>query len=156
MNNARRRGCSKSCDEGRAAGDAEFYTKQTTSPLPSLFCIDAYLVRPQKITQTHYTPLLPWAGMVRRVRCSYEREGIWILTCRPAFALWDFCVFPAASFGAAFPPIDFPFPPGMLKSYRDWGRSDGYVASIKALKQSGSALAEKAIRRVASTRVVDG
>lgn len=41
-----------------------------------------------------------------------------ILTCRPAFALWDFWVFPADSLEPPFPPIDFPFPPGMLKEKR--------------------------------------
>lgn len=36
------------------------------------------------------------------------------LTCKPAFALCDFCGLPVVSLGPALPPVDFPFPPGIL------------------------------------------
>ena len=35
------------------------------------------------------------------------------LTCKPAFALCDFWLFPPTSFGPALPPVDFPFPPAI-------------------------------------------
>ena len=36
-------------------------------------------------------------------------------TCRPAFALCDFCVLPEASLGPALPPVDLPLPPAISK-----------------------------------------